>query len=1436
MTIIFNDKGYKIKFNQNQIIIRVDLFLLIYYYFKGAIPLDEMIDLNQNQIEEANKTKAMQIEIIFNDSKFQLQTSYDNKENFHLDIDYFYILYNSTTAQKLPYGNITITLNLISASIMSHKNSRKLFFTKKNFLAVNLHFEEGLLNGNIMMDYLSINLSYIDIISFLNVYSLNKMFYKKVEEKSELFLKNIELNKTIKYNNANKKGNTNNYKNNIKSLNNSIIFTGQIEFENFNITLIDNSKENYHPFLNIKLDKIFVVVNPNQTIESSFIILISSYNYISCLWEPTLENMLIKYELKYTNFSDEKEKSFNSQMIIDKMNINLSDMSISFTLFIFRNWLIKYQDEIKKLEEREEKILNKVVEFAEEKTKIVKITNNKLVNYTGSIINYKYNGKEYKLKNLKEVNLDYINDWNTTKYGPKHILLIFEGNEYKILIEKLVTLGFNSQSGNKIVVENTLSADRSIDIKLYSTVIFKNISTHSIQVKIEDQKIGKIIFCLNTNEVFGVPFNLINKNTIFNLMIIKNPNNKKIENESKEIYSQNYNFSDFIDLPMDRSYQKRMKLGDKILSLNLDRSIKNVRSLVIFSEFSIINCLPCDLMVLTHNKKCVTIKKCHQYYINYSFDNSLLIKLEIKTGIGSFYTNFIDLLKLDDNTEEHGYITFQTVEGNTLKLMNCFKKTPNEKTLIIYSEAIITNKSSINFIVDSKYNNHRFCYNISNDTYLMSTKIDYKESWIQIVNKNFISKRLNLEELMENPIYNAKLAGDDLGNGKNNQTSLNLLIQNKLSFMKIVNNPNFDEKIMSMVYSILPTCRITNLLSTKQVIICDYFNRENYVLIPPLEQIDFHYFYKGQNVTLGLSVINLNAESFKYAVRFQLDKVFKTVTIDNVTLNIDIKKNPENSIFNIFIVESTIENSKAIIENLTNEIFSIYQENFDEYHQIIDKKEKQILKIYDINNNNFNFVSSQKKVKLKIGAMGEEAKTYKMGDKTLLCVETNGIKVKITFYYISEFKRLRTTITTIFNNINIHNIYISMIGDNEDKSKKLKQYQRYELLLLNFSNVNFSVKIEHSSGLLNKSNINSTLTINDFAIYNQLNDDVKFPCILSNRLLQDNSFANMSSEINYHKSSNIAILKKADYEIGKLQISIEPDFIMQYLNFIDNILYRMEICDFNVDEIFLSKKKNEEEIKDFLEDYKNSSFLLSVQYFNYPDLKIKFEVLEKNLKKLLKERIGCSSFYIWLAKGLTRRRHTLDLLPISYNYPYLGGVNYFMYSLYNDYKASLVSNITKIGIKGFLGQVKNFFVDENDKNYSDVIRERVRKRRAFYGKFKYFKSYNEDDAKYINYLCRQDMFNNNYYIVNLIRSNIVFVFTEINLWLMDSKLNLLKNIDYFYVKKAKNDGNKMIVEYNQTIDGENKCVITCDKVIIAQKVAEILNEETAKNSDRSFEI
>ena len=70
------------------------------------------------------------------------------------------------------------------------------------------------------------------------------------------------------------------------------------------------------------------------------------------------------------------------------------------------------------------------------------------------------------------------------KYDPKYILLIFEGNEYKILIEKLVTLGFISKSGNKIVEENTLSADRSIDIKLYKKKLFHIIKNYKAKIKV----------------------------------------------------------------------------------------------------------------------------------------------------------------------------------------------------------------------------------------------------------------------------------------------------------------------------------------------------------------------------------------------------------------------------------------------------------------------------------------------------------------------------------------------------------------------------------------------------------------------------------------------------------------------------------------------------------------------------------------------------------------------------------------------------------------------------------------------------------------------------------------------------------------------------------------------------------------------------------------
>ena len=81
-----------ININKNEVIVRADSFLALYYYFKGSLPIDGIMD-NLYQVEKINN--ATQIQINFNDSKFQLQTSFDGEENLHLDISSFVILYNS---------------------------------------------------------------------------------------------------------------------------------------------------------------------------------------------------------------------------------------------------------------------------------------------------------------------------------------------------------------------------------------------------------------------------------------------------------------------------------------------------------------------------------------------------------------------------------------------------------------------------------------------------------------------------------------------------------------------------------------------------------------------------------------------------------------------------------------------------------------------------------------------------------------------------------------------------------------------------------------------------------------------------------------------------------------------------------------------------------------------------------------------------------------------------------------------------------------------------------------------------------------------------------------------------------------------------------------------------------------------------------------------
>ena len=1432
----------------------IDSLIYIYYYFKGAIPIDEVID-NLEQAEfnvnndNSKKKKNFQFQINFNNSTFQLSTSFEGKENLYLDINEFIIIYNCGAEGKLPYGNYMISLNQISSNIVSKKNIRELFSTSNGFFSFKINYSEELLSSNITMDNITINLSYRDLLSFLRVYTINMKKIKTALKKSEEYLKNLELNKKIQNdknnNDMNKekdkvviiKNNVNKNKNtgtpsNLMTKTGKIVYTAILNFEKMDITLIDNSKGSYHPFMNMICNKIYLILNPNNSIESSFDFVLFSYNYIACIWEPTIE----KTTIKFTNLYIKENSGINNKVKIELNNIsiNLSDMAISFTLLTFNNWLKKLQQKQKKFEEDEDLISkNNIITKQEEPKNISKITNNQIINYTGVELKIIHNGKEINCPILQKVELEYINEYNKSKKVINYITLIYDkDHKYEIPLEKLITLRHIINNELSIISSNVISENRSINIYLYSPIIFKNKSTYALQIKIENKDYGNTFLVLNPNSITGLPMNLINKKTIFNFMLIKTKNDKNNPNNENNDYSENYNLETILSTNTNSVFQKPIKFKNKSLIMKLDHKISNVRTLIINTEYSVINCLPCDLTIHFSRGGSFLIKKCTQYFIDNSSSAELYIRFSINTDSDQFACEGINLLNLKSNSEDN-YIKFKTSNNkHSFKLKYFFKKNEEENTLIIYSEYILYNKSGIMLNIYSKYKDKPFCFLVRNNVALLSlesSKNDYKEANIQLISKNYISSKIHVSNLIEASSYVViKMKNDEVGD------FLNLNIKKKFSYMSIINNPNFKENISSSVFTIFPSCRITNLLSTQRFFICDFYCQQNYTIINPMEKENFHFYGKGEKSVLGISVLNLNSNKITHLIKFILKSGIYTLSTGEYTFNLEIRKNPSDGCIDVFVIENDIDNSQILLENLSDEGIFIYQNQFEKYNQILQPKEIQALKLFSLEAPDYMIETSNTAYSIKFDTMGEQEKRIKLNNKLMALIQANGIKMKVTFYLIEEFIKLKSSSISNYYNISINSINISIIGDNEFQDKKLTNYQRNELLLFVLNNLSMTLNIEKTKGVLDKNSIQTNIIITDLCIYNQFSSLGKFSKILFNKT----PFLSLYGEIDYYQKFKIIQMKKQEFIVGNLELGIDPKFFIQLFDFWDNILYRMNITNFNVHELFINKGKNEEKkYNELLDEYAQSRILLSARDFYFPEIKMKFEVTNIGLKELLKERIDCGEFYIWLAKGLVGRRHSLKLDKSKEPFNN-GGLGFFFVNLYYIFLTKLEDQITEMGLKGLVGQFKNLF------SYDDTSKDNVKKNRErepipFYGQFKYFKAYNRTEAYLIyNTFSKHPYLKAKYCPVRVVVGyKSFYLFTIIALFLVShAKFDICWNIDYFSIKKAESNKNIVKVIYNQKLEGKDYCIITCENDDIARDVAKSLNEEKINNKENLFEV
>jgi hypothetical protein len=321
--------------------------------------------------------------------------------------------------------------------------------------------------------------------------------------------------------------------------------------------------------------------------------------------------------------------------------------------------------------------------------------------------------------------------------------------------------------------------------------------------------------------------------------------------------------------------------------------------------------------------------------------------------------------------------------------------------------------------------------------------------------------------------------------------------------------------------------------------------------------------------------------------------------------------------------------------------------------------------------------------------------------------------------------------------------------------------------------------------------------------------------------------------------SNIGSMSKINnflFIISKLKLNVDPEFIMELINFFENILYRMNIINFNVDDIFLHKNKDDK-INKLKENYRKENSICYGTNISFPEIDINFDVTEIGLGKLLYEKANCSDFFVWLGYGLVGKEHNLFLDKPKIN-SHLGSLGNLIQKISIIYKEQLSSEITNIGLKGLWGQIQHLFININntDKKCVEVQKNRIRQPRALYGKYKYFKPFNKDDAIYFEILKNKyRLEENGIYCCELVKgSKFLYLFTNLDLLVFNlGDYENIAKVKFTSIIKVENENNNIIVVLNEDINcNDNKNIsICCESISIAENVSKILSDKQTKYNE-----
>ena len=1435
---IKKDIGNKFLININKInfIFDIEKVASIIYYFKDISIIDLLLNYKEKLSKnENNSLENIDIQIIISDIQF-LFPRQNNYLSLYLNkFDFNYI---KAFKSGINEYQIKFSLNFVDSKYLN----RKILFTNNEFLLFVLDIKDGknvVFICNSLINKLFIKISYLDLIfiykQFLSINKLLKLFKKESNEQTKENKKELEIlnddNNYLIY----KFMNFSEIKSILSEMNIEEIDIFFLE-EDKNYIDIKRNYKYFYPFFNISLNKSYLKYElnknnkeqfPNINFDSNFNLVTKYFNYNYKIWEPLTEDLTIKFD--YMNENESNKLFDNYTLEINKLALNLTDTFINILLIkIFR-----YYNQFKaKINNNNSPKLNTLKEI---------ILKYKISNYTDIDFNINYQNYKYHLKKSDKIYIDFCSreEENINSNLNNIIILNVENSQRKILIfpENIGIKNYKLYLNNierNIYIESKIKQNKHIEIIIYNSKIIKNKTDCAFNIHINEYKnYPNILLYLESYSCISLPDYLKIDDAIINLNIDKDYNENDIKLKLSEIFPK----------PQIKKLSKEILFKQKNIFFSLVSKIKNenLLCLEIVYKYTIINCLPCSIYISKisnqtnkpNDNENIEIKKNNSYNIdNASFftqSNSIFLKIKIQD---QYYTSKLSLMRNDTKTKLINFVN--STNDKQIILQIIIKESYKSKAMIIYSENILCNNSGIPLnIFTQDENNHNYMYDIGNNLYLFSSEIKKSNSFVCIKSsKNiFISKYIKYEDFKK-----MILSGFSLNfEGKKNIFSFDLIIDKSATNLWIENDENnFLSKINEKnennvtIYTILPKYNIINFTENK------VSNNINLVL------------KNSQKYFLGINIKNLEEiknKSNYYMLENLSENFLYTICLKGNIYNIEIKKSNNEGYKNVFIFNNNSKYFQVLVENKTNYEIIVKQKTFEKFKQKIKNGEKQILKIYDQTNKNFSAEIDNKLYFFNLNETGQKL----LKKNLFLFIEKDRISIKIIFFikslYQSSFQKSKSLMNLIqpnfsnlkFNfhkdkyikiNLLLNNISISIISQTKKERKEIvlafiKDFQSGIKLLSLKSHSKYKIKLNTK--------------ISSFEAYNLLSINNSYLCLNNTSPL-----INIYSELIYDLSKTKISIFELVSEFGDIKLNITPIFLQEIYNFVQNIYESVGIYMKQNSPIFLSSNLN------------NLDSLYSQNCYNYykipltiiinkiilSGVKIRFKLKKEGIESLPKIIIDSINYFKCFPFFDIGKETKAILSRIELQGPFKD-----ITSLLDELKMNIITQLsTEIVIKVL--HPSNNEIKDNMKTMigfdsSKLIHKsnlenstRIKYKRTFIGKNKFFKKYDKNLAIVEQTINNLGNFNDKFYIDSVYNFNdvkdVLIFFEDCFIYANENGQNL-KIISYRNLKeiiKEKID-KKFIVSFiyiNSEEDKESqKVFIEFKNGQTAEKIYRLLN-------------